>query len=118
MGDLSTHFNRHEFTCRCGCGFDDISPDLITLLEEIRQAYSLPVIINCGCRCASHNAKVGGAVKSQHLIGFAADIVIRGISPARVYQWIDEHYPQQLGLGSYDSFVHVDVRQHCARWKG
>lgn len=36
MGDLSTHFNRHEFTCRCGCGFDDISPDLITLLEEIR----------------------------------------------------------------------------------
>ena len=28
MGDLSEHFDRREFTCRCGCGADQVDPQL------------------------------------------------------------------------------------------
>lgn len=118
MGNLSVHFSRHEFACRCGCGFDAISPDLIALLETVRSAFSLPVTINCGCRCARHNADVGGVSNSQHLYGMAADIKVAGVTADEVYRWLDKHYPQQLGLGRYPGFVHVDVRKHFARWTG
>jgi hypothetical protein len=36
MGDLSAHFSRSEFACKCGCGFDDVKPDLIEALEALR----------------------------------------------------------------------------------
>jgi uncharacterized protein YcbK (DUF882 family) len=116
MGDLSTHFSRHEFSCRCGCGANAISTELIALLEELRSAFMAPVTINCGCRCPQHNADVGGVKNSQHLYGIAADIVVQGATPSQVYHWLDNHSPQGLGVGLYRSFVHVDVRPQRARW--
>ena len=35
MGDLSEHFSRSEVTCKCGCGFNNVSPDLIHFLENM-----------------------------------------------------------------------------------
>ncbi|HDS9358256.1 TPA: D-Ala-D-Ala carboxypeptidase family metallohydrolase [Enterobacter cancerogenus] len=118
MGNLSEHFNRQEFACRCGCGFDAISSELVTLLEAARAHFNSPVRINCGCRCASHNADVGGAPGSQHLSGTAADIAIAGVAPGLAYRWFDERYPNALGLGQYHTFIHVDVRPQRARWTG
>lgn len=116
MGDLSEHFSRYEFACRCGCGLDHISPDLIIVLEAARTFFSAAINIHCGCRCPAHNAAVGGVPNSQHLKGTAADIVIAGMTPAQIYRWFDSQYPHELGLGKYCSFVHVDVRQQRARW--
>ncbi|MCK7229176.1 D-Ala-D-Ala carboxypeptidase family metallohydrolase [Enterobacter asburiae] len=118
MGDLSEHFSRHEFACRCGCGFDDISSDLIAVLETARDWFAAPIHINCGCRCAAHNARVGGVPDSQHQKGTAADITLSGVTPAALYSWFDSHYPQMLGLGKYRTFVHVDVRHQRTRWTG
>ncbi|MDK9357637.1 D-Ala-D-Ala carboxypeptidase family metallohydrolase [Lelliottia sp. V106_10] len=118
MGNLSEHFSTSEFACRCGCGFMSISQELIAVLESARCAFDAPVTINCGCRCSAHNKAVGGVPNSQHLQGIAADIVIAGSTPSAVYRWFDEHYPETLGLGSYKTFTHVDVRSQRARWKG
>jgi zinc D-Ala-D-Ala carboxypeptidase len=74
MYKLSEHFSREEFACKCGCGFDRISPVLIERLELARGMAGVPFIVNCGCRCGPHNATVGGKPKSAHLQGEAVDL--------------------------------------------
>ena len=73
MGDLTKNFSRKEFACKCGCGFDDINIGLVNRLQVIRDIIQVPIIINSGCRCKTHNKFIGGASISFHLIGDAAD---------------------------------------------
>ena len=73
MGDISEHFNRAEFACKCGCHLDAIHPKTVAALEQYRALVcaklgkDTPMTPNDGCRCEAHNAAVGGAVNSQHL---------------------------------------------------
>src|SRR5574340_758718 len=113
---LSEHFSSDEFSCKCGCGFDEVSPELIEVLEELREVYQQPITINSGCRCESWNKIQGGEPNSQHLLGNAADIVVRGVSPHKTYQYLDKKYQNKYGIGLYLSWVHVDVRKNKARW--
>lgn len=43
-------------------------------LDEIRERYGKPIIINSGYRCKELNKIVGGKSNSQHLKGEAADL--------------------------------------------
>ena len=113
---LSEHFNRSEFACKCGCGFDTVDAELIEVLEEIRGIYQRPVVINSGSRCYEYNKSVGGGKNSQHLLGRAADIDISGTSPLDVQSYIDGVYPDSYGLGRYSNFTHIDTRNKKARW--
>lgn len=44
------------------------------VLDNIREVYNKPIIVDSGFRCAALNKVVGGATNSQHLQGLAADI--------------------------------------------
>ena len=118
MGNFSEHFSKSEFACHCGCGFDSVSPELVSVLEDVRTHFDAPVKINSGCRCEKHNAKVGGVPNSQHVQGIAADIVVTGINNNRVADYLEGKYPDRCGIGRYSSFTHIDVRQAKARWRG
>jgi len=118
MGDLTDNFNRSEFACKCGCGFDEIALDTVYICQNLRDHFGNPVTITSGCRCPEHNASVGGAENSQHVAGTAADVVVRDVHPHDVYEYL-EAYSSQLsvgGLGKYESFTHVDTRGRRARW--
>jgi uncharacterized protein YcbK (DUF882 family) len=118
MGDISPNFNRSEFACKCGCDFSNINPELVVQLEKLRSHFNAIVLINCGCRCEKHNEAVGGKPHSQHLSGNAADIRVKGYSPALVADWLEFCYPDNCGIGRYTSFTHFDVRPDKARWRG
>ena len=118
MGDLSAHFSRSEFACSCGCGYNTVDTELLTIMEVVRQHFDAPVKITSGCRCLTRNAEVGGSKHSQHLIGRAADIQVGGVEPGEVADYIDNMWPDKLGLGKYGVFVHVDSRSTKARWEG
>lgn len=113
---LSKHFLRAEFACQCGCGFDTVDAQLLEILELVRSEFKQPVTITSGCRCPDHNFKVGGAEDSQHTIGRAADIKVKGVEPKRIYEFINRGFRNQLGLGLYSGWVHVDTRAKKARW--
>lgn len=114
---LTKNFTRSEFACRCGCGFDGVDLRVPRILQQIRDHYGAAVIVTSGCRCDRHNrSSVGGSPRSQHLLGKAADIVVSGVPPSEVADYIDEHWPHTLGLGRYDTFTHLDVRRLRARW--
>lgn len=69
-----------------------------------------------GYRTEAYNKKIGGAAKSQHMLGMAADIAIAGISPLAVAQYAEFLQPASGGIGVYSTFTHVDVRADRARW--
>ena len=118
MGDISKHFNRSEFACKCGCGFDTVDVKTLEVLEQLREYLMQPVTITSACRCSHYNQIVGGAHDSQHTKGRAADILVKDIPPKDVYDIVDALYPDQFGLGSYTGFTHIDTRSNKARWEG
>lgn len=116
MGDLSKNFNRSEFACKCGCGFATVDVELIAVLEDVREHFDNSVKINSGCRCREHNRRVGGELDSEHMKGTAADIVVDGVPAAQVHAYLAMKYPGRYGLGKYQNWTHIDVRQRAARW--
>ena len=63
-----------EFTCKCGCGTNNIDQRIINMAQKIREEIGEAVRVNSGCRCEKHNAKVGGVKGSFHTKGLAADL--------------------------------------------
>lgn len=111
----SKYFLDKEFVCKCGCGTGGINPALLPILDDVREKFGVTTV-NSGVRCAKHNKAVGGAPKSQHVLKNAADIKVRGVKPEVVHAYLIKKYPDSLGIGLYNSFVHVDVRPWKARW--
>jgi uncharacterized protein YcbK (DUF882 family) len=111
----SQYFNREEFACKCGCGLDTVDYELLKVLEYIRENFGEPITINSGCRCPAYNDSLpNSGSMSQHLLGRAADIVVRGVDPQFVYELADQM--EVGGLGEYSKFTHIDTRTGHARW--
>jgi len=64
---MKDYFSEEPFGCRDKCGLSSFDPALRDILNRGRERFGRPLVINCGCRCAAHNAAVGGARKSAHL---------------------------------------------------
>lgn len=116
MANLTHFFKRSELKCKCGCGKDTVDYELLLVLDLIRMHFDAPVIINSGNRCFFYNSKIGGSSKSQHLLSKAADIVVKGVKPNDVYNYLNAIYPEYYGLGNYKTFTHIDVRSTKARF--
>ena len=115
---LEPNFKVKEFACKDGSDVVYVSPELVNLLQKIRNHYGKAVNINSGYRTPAYNKKVGGATYSQHLYGTAADIRITGVKPKDLAAYIETLMPNKGGIGIYKNFVHVDVREVKSRWNG
>lgn len=113
---LSDNFKVKEFACNDGSDTVLISDELVGLLQNIRNHFGAAVTINSAYRTESYNKKIGGATKSQHVNGTAADIVVKGATPLEVAQYVEHIMPDSGGIGVYQSFTHVDVRTSRSRW--
>lgn len=119
MGNLSANFDREEFGCKCkypDCEDIAVDKELIYVLEDVRLHFGKAVTINSSYRCQPHNEDVGGSPKSKHRLGIAADIVVKGVHPHKVYTYLDNKYNNKYGLGKYNTFTHIDVRGYKSRW--
>lgn len=115
---LSEHFDSAEFLCPCGCRRAEMDPRLIAALETLRAKIGRPIMITRrrgtsipvgGFRCTWGNAEAGGAKASQHLLGRAADVYVRGLSGDELYA-IARTIPAFKGFGVAGAWLHVDVR--------
>lgn len=115
---LSAHFKVREFACGDGSDAVLVAPRLVMVLETIRAHFGAPVVIHSAYRTPQYNAKVNGVAHSQHCYGMAADISVSGQKPETVAAFARSIMPDWGGVGVYDSFCHIDVREAKADWKG
>lgn len=103
---LSPHFTSEEFDSRDGTPAL-MDRTLIAVLENLRDiAGGRPMKIVSGYRSASDNRRVGGATRSQHLVGRAADIPAGYATPAQAIE------AGATGVGASGPWAtHVDVRR-------
>lgn len=74
---ISPHFTLAEMACKDGSDEVLYSTELISMLEKLRDYGGFIIHINSGYRTPAYNRKIGGASKSQHTLGTAADISVR-----------------------------------------
>ena len=115
---LSANFKVREFACTDGSDPIFIASELVNVLQKIRTHFGKAVTITSAYRTPPRNKAVGGTTYSQHLYGMAADIKVKGISPKEVATYAETLLLNRGGIGIYDTFTHIDVRETKSRWNG
>lgn len=102
-----------------------VRPELIQVLEFVRTWFNAPITINnwhttgtFQYRCFRPCSYNEGGTYSQHRLGCAADINIKGFTPQQIYNEILANEPQfvQAGLTTMENMVgtptwnHLDIR--------
>ena len=124
---MTKNFSKSEFDCSDGSDMNiAIYHNMVKVanqLQILRNYIGKPITINSGYRSEEYNASIkGSSKKSQHVMGRAADIVVKGMKPLEVHTTIelliDKGDMLQGGLGLYKGFVHYDIRGIKVRWNG
>ena len=124
---LTNNFSKSEFECKSGEEMPlDVLENVKLLaiqLQKIREYVGKPIRINSAYRSEAHNQAIGGVKTSQHILGKAADITIDTFTPDEVVSIIENMLTNEMlggfyigGLGSYNTFTHIDIRDKKARW--
>lgn len=108
------NFVRAEFACKCGCGFKDVSHTLVQQCQVVRNHFGKPLIISSSCRCATHNANVGGVYNSRHLkcadgTAHAVDFRVQGQSATTVLAYVNTLPKIKYAYAIDSSYVHMDI---------
>lgn len=109
------YFKKSEFSCKCGCGLNNIDLRLVKILDEIREHYNKPIIITSGCRCSKHNKAVGGVQGSRHVLGKASDFYVQGISTSELLKYTQSLVNQgklrytYTNSSNMNGVVHIDI---------
>jgi uncharacterized protein YcbK (DUF882 family) len=129
---LSKHFAVEEFDCHDGTKVQKRDHNGLaylcrTYLEPLRRKYG-PVSVHSGFRTPSYNRSVGGAPNSMHIYTMhdgndqAADISCARGTPADWHRTLNTIRRRKRGgkggLGLYATFVHCDIRDWRADWRG
>jgi uncharacterized protein YcbK (DUF882 family) len=129
---LSKHFVVEEFDCHNGTkvqsrDYNGLEYLCRAYLEPLRKKYG-SVHINSGYRTRAYNASIGGASNSYHVYTAhdgndqAADITCAKGTPRDWHRTLNYYRRKKRngrgGLGLYSTFVHVDIRDYKADWRG
>ena len=112
MAKDTEHFKVSEFTCKCGCGKNNIDQRVLDMAETIRQALGVPVRVNSGCRCEEWNRIQKGVSNSRHISGKAADLSC-GLGSAKMFETVKKLHaegklPALDYCIKYRTFIHID----------
>lgn len=101
------YFKLSEFACKCGCGQNNISEQLVMAIDMARRDAGVPFTVASGCRCAKHNKMVGGVDDSSHVLGFAVDIQVRNSADRLKVVKALLRYFDRIGIAK--NFIHIDI---------
>jgi uncharacterized protein YcbK (DUF882 family) len=110
---LSAHFKKSEFNQRrrkLKPKDYTVDSNLVDKLEQLRKSIGdKPIKVTSGYRTEEYNRLVGGARKSQHMQGKAADIMVEGMTAEEL-----KKHAKKVGFSYTETYktkphLHVDV---------
>ena len=116
---LSDSFRVREFACHDGSDTVKVDTDLVKQLQRIRNWAGASVIVSSGYRTVSWNRTIGGAEKSRHLSGMAADIYIkdRKKTITEISRFAEAIGCTGIERNEDSSYVHIDTRRVKYFWR-
>ena len=102
------NFSKEEFDCKHS-GKNEMKPDFMAMLQDLRTKYGKPMRITSGYRHESHPIEAKKDVPGTHAQGIAADIKITNA----VFRLKIVEEALRLGftgIGVASDFIHVDTR--------
>ena len=103
------YFTQSEWSCKCGCGLNNVDHTLVTVAERTRKYFNSPITISSGLRCPTRNAQAGGVSNSRHLTGKAMDFCVRGKTAAQVLAYVKKQPEIRYAYAINNEYVHMDV---------
>ena len=109
------HFSYKEFDSPDMPGSGNLMDEnFLQMLDEVRDKFGKPIVINSGYRSQEQNAAVGGKPKtetsrgSSHMYGLAADIKCdNSVDRFHLIFLLQETGFQRIGVAK--TFIHVDL---------
>tara|TARA_R110002051_G_scaffold174865_1_gene244966 strand:+ start:184 stop:585 length:402 start_codon:yes stop_codon:yes gene_type:complete len=104
------NFSKEEFDCSHS-GLNEMKPEFMELLQELRTEYGKPMRITSGYRDKTHPIEAKKTIPGAHSTGQAADI---GVDRGNAYEVLKLAFKygftgvgvQQKGSGR---FIHIDI---------
>ena len=101
------YFSDNDFKCQCGCGMD-VSNDVKLMADKIRETSGVPLVVNSGARCKTHNDAIGASPTSSHTLGLAVDFkCVDGSSRFKLIETLIKLGVKRIGL--HTKFIHWDL---------
>ena len=114
---ISKYFTVREVTNgdrrRIPVAGSDVAKNVLALaieLDKIREAWGKPIRVTSWYRPVAVNREIGGASRSQHINGCAADICPVDGDIDAFQDWLDNHWSGAMGYGARKNFTHIDRR--------
>lgn len=95
--------------------YDNLLNLIFYVLQPLRLKLGKPIIVTSGYRCKELNKKVGGVDTSQHLIGQAADIHVKGMTIQQLFDYIKLSGIQYDQLIHEGSWIHISFNKNHNR---
>jgi uncharacterized protein YcbK (DUF882 family) len=108
------YFKLEEFDCK-ETGENEMQPEFIAKLDDLRHECGFPFIVNSGYRSVVHSEERGKLMPGMHTKGEAADIRINGSDQRYliVMLAIEQGF---RGIVVAKTYVHLDTRQAPRMW--
>lgn len=129
---LSKHFVVEEFDCHDGTRVTSRDHNGLEylcrqFLEPMRDKYGA-CTVHSGYRTVTYNHRVGGVSGSFHIYPMhdgndqAVDVSFRNGNPGQWHATANSIRHKKRsdngGLGLYNTFIHIDLRDYTANWRG
>lgn len=102
------YFTKDEFKCQ-ETGENEIKPEFIEALDQLRQDCGFPFVITSGYRSPKHSIEAAKSEPGTHAQGIAADIAVSDGVQRRIL--VEKALELGFkGIGVAKTFVHVDIR--------
>lgn len=107
------NFSEREFRCT-HTGACAMRPELLDVLQRIRNEFGRPMPISSGYRDPSHPIEAAKTRPGSHAMGVAADIAVSGPDALRIVELAIKHGIRRIGVHQRGTgrFIHLDIGGH------
>ena len=109
------NFSEQELACS-HCGACSMHPDIMRILQSMRDMHKRPIYISSGYRCKDHPVETMKDKPGEHAHGMAVDIICNGNVALEFLRYASNMGITRIGLNqkgrASGRFIHIGIADH------